>query len=361
MMKREAHILLTKAIDSVLLSIENFNRPWDRGRPEAVLILLDRAFELMLKAVIIHKGGRIREPRAKETIGFDACVRKCVSDAQVRCLTQEEALTVQIINTLRDAAQHYVVEISEQQLYIYAQAGLTLFDKILRNVFGYKLYDYLPERVLPVSSNPPKDFGSLMDVEFEDIKKLVTPGSRKRFKARAKLRSFAIIEESLDGSHSQPGESELRKLTERVSKGENWQDIFPGIKRLRLSTEGNGLNVTLRITKSKGEPIHLVPEGTPGATKVAVKRVDELGFYSLITTVLSNKINLTIPKTLAIVKHLKLQEDPEYFKEFILGSSHFKRYSPKALDKIKKELPNLDINEIWNKYKPSARKKSGSI
>lgn len=360
-MKRETRILLTKATDSVLITIEYFNRPWDRGRPEAVLVLLDRAFELMLKAAIIHKGGRIREPRAKETIGFDACVRKCVSDAEVRCLTEEEALTVQIINSLRDAAQHYVVEVSEQQLYTYTQAGLTLFDKILRDVFGHKLSDHLPQRVLPVSSDPPRDFESLMDIEFEDIRNLVTPGSRKRFQARAKLRAFAIIEASLGGSRSQPGESELRKLAERVSKGENWHDIFPGIKRLRLSTEGNGLNVTLRITKSRGEPIHLVPEGTPGATIVAVKRVDELGYYSLNLTALANKIKETPPKTLAIVKHLKLQEDPEYFKEFRIGRVCFKRYSAKALDKIKKELSDLDMNEIWNKYKPSFQKKTGDI
>ena len=63
--------MLTKATDSALLSIEHFNRPWDRGRHEAVLILIDRSFELLLKAVIVYKGGKIREPRAKETIGFD--------------------------------------------------------------------------------------------------------------------------------------------------------------------------------------------------------------------------------------------------------------------------------------------------
>ncbi len=356
-MKREARILLAKATDSVLLAIEHFNRPWDRGRPEAVLVLLDRGFELMLKAAILHRGGKIREPRAKETIGFDSCVRRCVSDAQVKCLTHEEALSVQIINSLRDAAQHYFVEISEQQLYTYTQSGLTLFDKVLKNVFDQKLTDHFPERVLPLSSNPPNDFKSLMDVEFEDIKHLVKPGSRKQLQARAKLRSFAIVEASLGGNRSQPGEGELRKLAERVSKGEDWQGIFPGIKRLRLSSEGNGFSVTLRITKSNGEPIHLVPEGTPGATVVAVKRVDELGFYSLSLTDLKDKVGLTMPKTHAIVRHLKLQDSPDYFKKFTIGKTHFNRYSPKALDKIITELPNLDIEEIWEKNKPTGRKK----
>ena len=74
-MKKEARLLREKAINSLILSIEHFNRPWDRGRVEGVLILLDHSFEMLLKAAILHRGGRIRESRAKETIGFDKCVR----------------------------------------------------------------------------------------------------------------------------------------------------------------------------------------------------------------------------------------------------------------------------------------------
>jgi hypothetical protein len=43
---------------------------WDVGRSEAVLVQLDRGFELFLKAAILHKGGKIRERRARQTIGF---------------------------------------------------------------------------------------------------------------------------------------------------------------------------------------------------------------------------------------------------------------------------------------------------
>ena len=357
-MKREVRILLKKSTDSILLAIEHFNRPWDRGRPEAVLILLDRAFELLLKSVIVYKGGRIREPRAKETIGFDNCVRKCVSDEKIKSLTEEQALTVQIINSLRDAAQHYVIEISEQQLYVYTQSGLTLYTEILEDVFRHKLSDYLPGRVLPVSPNPPADFASLINLEFNDIKKLVKPGSRKRFQAMARLRSFAIVEASLGGSRSQPGENELSKLAGRIRKGNTWQKIFPGISRLKLSSEGDAINVTLGITKSKGEPIHLVPEGTPGATIIAVKRVDELGYYSLNLTSLAEKLKMSMPKAMAVIKYLKMQENPEYFKEFNIGKSKFKRYSPKALDKLKKDLPNLNVEKIWENYKFSITKRS---
>ena len=187
---------------------------------------------------------------------------------------------------------------------------------------------------------------------------LLEPGSRKRLQARAKLRSFAIIEASLEGHRSQPSENELGRLLRRIINGEDWSSIFPGVATLRLDTKGTGLNVTLKITKSKGEPVHLVPEGTSGATVVAVKRVSELDFYSLNLTALAEKFGLTTPKTLALVKHLKIQNDPDCFKEFIIGSAHYKRYSPKALDRIRKNLPRVDLDEVWKKYKPQPRKKA---
>jgi hypothetical protein len=40
-------MLLERSLDSLVLSVERFNCPWDRGRQEVMLLLLDRAFELL--------------------------------------------------------------------------------------------------------------------------------------------------------------------------------------------------------------------------------------------------------------------------------------------------------------------------
>src|SRR5438128_271680 len=133
-MKKEVKILKIKAVDSLILSIEHFNRPYDRGRICSVLIFLDHSFEMLLKASILHKGGKIREKRARQTIGFDACVRKAFSDGRIKFISEEQTLTLQFVNSLRDAAQHHLLEISEQYLYIQAQAGLTLFRDIYKKV-----------------------------------------------------------------------------------------------------------------------------------------------------------------------------------------------------------------------------------
>ena len=355
-MKKEVNILLAKSLDSLVLSIDHFNRPWDRGREEAVLILIDRAFELLLKAIILFKNGKIREKRAKETIGFDKCVRKCVSEEKLKCLTNEQAITIQIINSLRDAAQHYILEISEQQLYIYSQAGVTLYNQLISNIFSRRLSDFLPERVLPISTSPPRDFISVIETEFKQIKKLVVPNSRKRLEARAKIRALAIVEASLGGERSQPSIYELNKLANKIQNGEKWENLFPGISRLKLDTSGEGLSVSIRLSKKDGESVHLVPEGTPGATVVAVKRVNELSYYCFGLKQMADKFGLFPLKLLAVVNELGLQKDPEYFKSFKIGSQEIKRYSYKAYQKLKQTLTTIDIDEVWARNHPKRKK-----
>ena len=74
-MKGEARLLLEKACDSLLLGIEKFNCPFERGRITSVLISFDHGCEMLLKSSILQRGGRIRNRGSSETLGFDACVR----------------------------------------------------------------------------------------------------------------------------------------------------------------------------------------------------------------------------------------------------------------------------------------------
>ncbi len=350
-MKKQAKLLFEKAVDSLILSISHFNNPWDRGRKEAVLILLDRAFELLLKTIILHKGGKIREPYDRETIGHEKCVRKCISQPKVKCLTEEQVLTIQIINSFRDAAQHDIVELSEQELYMYSQAGVTLFRDLLRQEFKEELTSYMPERVLPVSTAPPKDLHTMVEADFKEIQNLLQPNSRRQIEAKSKLKSLAIVEASLQGVRSQPGEFELRKTVRDVKDGKSWQDIFPGVASLQLETTGSGINVDIRITKKEGDAAHLVPEGTPGATVLAVKRVNELDYYNLGAQKLAAKVGLSVYKLLALVWHLKLQDSDEYFKVLKIGSQAHKRYSKKAYEAVVTALENVDMEEITENYK----------
>jgi hypothetical protein len=350
-MKKEARLILGKAFDSLVLSVEHFNRPWDQGRVAAVLIFLDHAFEMLLKAAILHRGGRIREPKAKQTIGFDKCVRTALSDGSVKFLIPEQALLLQTINSLRDAAYHHLVVVSEQHLYLQAQAGLTLFKDLLQVVFGRELYLELPDRVLPLSTTPPMDLDALFAHEVEEIKRLLQPGTRRRLEAAAKMRALAIVEGAIQGEMIQPGQGQLRRIGKAIQQGQSWSQIFPGVASINITAEGHGPGIDLRISKKEGIPIQVVPEGTPGAAPVAIKRVNELAFYSLGHKDLKEKTGLTQNQTSAVIWYLGIQGDEECFKEIHIGKAKFKRYSKKALDSIKQSLKGLNLDEVWRSYK----------
>ena len=58
-------------------------------------------------------------------MGFDKCVRIALRDGEILFIHDEQALTLQAVNGLRDAAQHHLIDVSELQLYIHAQSGVT--------------------------------------------------------------------------------------------------------------------------------------------------------------------------------------------------------------------------------------------
>lgn len=347
-MKKEAKALHGKAVDSLVVGVDHFNGSSDRGRTETVLIMIDRAFELLLKAIIVEKGGKIRDKRSNLTIGFDTCLRKCLSEAPIKCLADDEAVALQNLNSLRDAAQHYLVEVSEDQLYVYAQAAVSLFGKLTKEALGLPLKDAVPERVLPVCAKPPKDLGAVFDAEFADIKAMVAPGSRKRLDAKAKLRSMAVLQASLDGKKAQPSDSELDKIVKRINDGEEWRAIFPGVATLAIDPDPAGPGISLKITKKEGEAVHLVAEGTPGATVIAVRKVNELDYYSLGFRDLCDKLRINQARLHFLIKLLGIQQDPAFFKIIKIGRQESKRYSRLALDTIHKWLQANDIEAVWN-------------
>jgi hypothetical protein len=367
-LKKEAKLLHSRAVDSLVMGVDHFNRCWDRGRTEAVLIFLDRAFELLLKAIIVERGGSIRDKRdSTRTITHDSCLRLCFSDAKVRCLSDEDVMSLQNLNSLRDAAQHYIVEPSEGQLYVYAQSAVTTFKRLAADTLGLSIIGDVPDRMVVVSARPPKDFGALLDLDFDDIKKMAAPGSRRRLDAHARLRSIAVLERSLEGERAQPTAGQLDKVLKRINGGEVWRDIFPGVATIYIDPEnGAGIGITLRISRNDGEAVRLVSEGATGAAVVAVRRVNELSYYSLGFTDILEKLKakdsrVGFNKLVYLINREGLRDDLDYAKMISIGGSDHQRYSEKALDHLYKLIAQRDIDELWaERPKAAARKKQGA-
>lgn len=346
-------MLLKKATDSLILSIELFNRPQEQCRHTGALIMLDHSFEMLLKAAILQRRGRIRNKKYDHnTIGFDACLRIAVSNGDIKFLREEQVLVAQAINGLRDAAQHYILQISEQQLYVHMQSGVTLFSDILKDVFGIKLSDSMPQRVLPIATLAPLDIDALFRFETKEIKKLLSPRSRRGPEAYSRIRPLCILNAVISGEkNTQPSDKEIKNIALALKEGKSWNEIFKGVAGIQISKEGDGPTISLKISKKADVEVALVKDN-PNAAVVAVKRVNELDYYSLglkaMTANIAQQFNfITAPKLLAVIRSLNIQNSPEYYKEIKLNSQTHKRYSIKAQAYLIEKIPELDVENNW--------------
>ena len=351
-LRRDTRRFKSCALNSLLLAIELFNRPHDVGRTETVLMLLQHAFEMFLKAAIYEKRETICDSRASIAFPFNRCLGIARSDLQI--LNEDQAQTLSILDGLRDCAAHNLIGLTEQALYVHTQAAVTLFDHMLASVFGEYLADHMPTRVLPVSTSPPKDMITFLDSEFTQIKELLSPGKRRWSEARGKLRHLKIMDLNLSGEARQPTDQEINRTLRRVKRGDSWEAIFPGVAGIRLDTQWHGPTVSIRFTRQPvAAPVRIVREGVPGFEQATlVREVNLLDRYSMNLSALAQNIGLTPPRTLALVYYLGLQTDADCYKEFPMAkSSVYKRYSPEALKRLREVLGKVDMRDVWQQYR----------
>ena len=173
-LRQQTRVLKRKALTSFITAAEAFNSPRDDGRVTKVLLHLQHAFEMLLKAALVQAGKPVFDQATGRSVGFERCVGLAMSDDTIK-LSETDAGTLRAIDAMRDDEQHWFSEVSEQILYLHVRAGVTLFDDILQRVFGERLNSLFPERVLPVSVDPPQDLALLLDVRPERSGRLRSP------------------------------------------------------------------------------------------------------------------------------------------------------------------------------------------
>ena len=347
---RDVAELKIRAIDSLVLGIELFNRPHGRGRPEAVLILLHHAFEMLLKAIIKNRTGTIHRKEGTHTYGFDKCLD--IVQQQIGLLSTDERATLSILDAHRDVAVHYYQELSEDLLYMQAQAATTLFDSLLARGFDDHLADQVPERVLPVSTRPPIDLQLLVGRELKQIDQLLVKGRRQGAIAAARLRPLIALAKArrLDGGRA--SERDVGRAVKRRRQGDDWTLILPEVAQLRLDTTGNGISVNLRIRKDADMAVRVAKPGDPVVGTVIKQEINIWDRYNMGRDDLAKKIGLSGPRTSALIFELDIQNDDECFKTLRRKKSEFKGYSKKALDRIRGALDSgLDVDEVWRKQR----------
>ncbi|MEN8671780.1 DUF3644 domain-containing protein [Nocardioides sp.] len=345
-------MLKAKALASLVVATTAFNSPHDRGRHTQVLLALQHSFEMLLKAALVQTGTSVFDKRSGRSKSFDNCLNLARSSAKIT-LSEEDAGTLRAIDAMRDDEQHWFNEVSEQMLYIHARAAVTLFDELLFSVFEERLANHIPERVLPISTDPPKDLTLLLDDEYRQIGELLRPGRRAGHEARARIRTLLAMEGHVRDELF-VSSRDVDRVERGVKNGNPRSEVFPRLEELATRLDGEGLAVTVHFTKKDGAPVRFEPDETTPAA--AIRQVDLQAKYHLSATQLAEKVGLSSSRATALRRHLLLDDNSAMSHEFAFGKSKHRSFSDNALRLMRPLAGDRGAMEkIWAAHKPTKR------
>jgi hypothetical protein len=341
-LRREARTLKAKALSSLRRAVTAFNSCDDDGRITSVLLHMQHAAEMVLKAILVQKRAKVFDPTKQTSIGFEKCVNLATQHAK---LTQEEAGLLRAVDALRDAEQHWMIVVPEDVLYLHARGFVTTFDDLLKRNLDDALADHLPSRVLPVSTQPPIGFDLLVDREFSQIRELLQPGKRQRDEARGRIRTLLAME-----SHVAEGvdisEADIDRVEKAIRGGKLRSDVFPRLGTLETQISGNGASISVRFTKKAGEgaPVRFIAADDP-TEAAAVREVDLQKRFHLSATQLAKAIKLTPPKSHALRQKLGIDADPQCMHTFTFGKSKHPMFSDTAATRMRAAMEAPALQE----------------
>jgi hypothetical protein len=361
------------ATNSFRIAVELFNRPFEDGRTEGVLILLDHSFEMLLKATILRRGGEVRADNGSgQTISLETCVKRCRDgtrdNQRIQFLSKSEAAAILSLNNLRDYAQHEQIDIREQQLYLQCRQCTDIFDKILTRVFDESLSEYLPERVLPLSTTVPTDIESVIDQEINEIQELMDDGATDE--ARNKLKALDSVERGLSDNGKTPNLSELTTKLEAVDDDQDLEAIFPSTFAALTDGADSGGGVRINLgSDDPGLPACYIPEDEieedDDVYLFTEKNIhgrypfNPMQFKKQVNSELSEgsdwKGELTLPKLKAILVEMGLWEKEEFHQsELGLGAGDARQgYSSSCVNSVVDaiEAGEITVDDAWEANK----------
>jgi hypothetical protein len=352
-LRSSARVLKGKSISSIRTSVAAFNSLNDDGRTTTVLLHLQHAFEMLLKAALNQERVILFDKKTGRSVGIDSVINRAQSSSKVR-LTDEEAGTIRTIDAMRDDEQHWYNTVDEGILYLHARASITLFDDLLQRVFGDRLASHLPTRVLPISVEPPQDFQLLVDREYEIVARLLSPGRRAGAEARARIRTLLAMEAHVEPD-TRVSDADVSRVEAGIREGKPRDQVFPKLSGVGASVAGKGIEVTVRFVKQGGLPVTFVKDGSR-IDAAAVRTVDLQKKFHWSAGELAAKLSITTSKAVALRRHLGVDSSEDMMHEFAFGSTRVVRYSDNAFTVMREALDKLDMDAIWASHAPTSTK-----
>lgn len=344
--RRVTGLLLDKALASVRRSVGAFNAMEDDARQTTVLLHLQHAGEMLLKAGLSEKKVKVFDDRTGRSIGFEKCVALA---SEHLALTAEEAGTLRAVDALRDDEQHWLGSVSEELLFLHVRAVIQVLDSVMQRTFSERLADHLPDRALPITTRPLRDFDVLVDSQYSQIRSLLERGKRRTPEARALIRGLLAIEGHVSDD-ARVSERDVDRVVRGVRSGAPVEEVFPRLRALDAATDGEGGSISVHFTKKGGAPVTFVAADDPAAA-AAVRELDMQRKYHWTAKALATKLELTWPKATALRRELGIDEDDACRHEFVFGAAKHVQYSDNAYRKMKEALDDgIDLEAVWGRH-----------
>lgn len=187
---------------------------------------------------------------------------------------------------------------------------------------------------------------------------LLAKGTRKSARALARLRSVLAFAIGSREGQARVSERELSNAVRKRRRGSEWDIILPEIAQLKMTTEGTGIPLVVRISKDASIAVRVA---RPGETIVGTLLKQEINIwdkYNLGLNNLAEKLGLTTMRALALIYDLDLQNDPEAYHVLQKGKTKLKGYSKKALDVLREAVAAGRHEGAWSRqrYRLTRRK-----
>jgi hypothetical protein len=320
--RREYLQLLDAAKAAAETAVDAYNRVWHPYRDQTTLLLLTNSWELLAKAILVHKKESIARGQRGETISAEVAIHRL----QLKQLLEEsQAQTIQQIVSLRNGACHGVlppvpVEIMQHLLFY----SCKFFRDLVGNVFPGHLKT-MSDNYLSLSFS---DLTTYADRVQRAVARVRRSGNDKRL--------VWLLERGIqfDGSSY---------LTEAQfeTKYRGRKKVMPHLRLGRFVRQADMVrivpiqaprNYTADITLRKGS-------AADASLPVVVKKTVVEDDYPYLTKELGVKIGKNQNWTARALAVLGLKGDPRYHQPVrASATTYIQRYSPAAYDALRARL-----------------------
>jgi len=296
--------------------------------------MLQHASEMLIKALLVQKGHDVFDKEKGTSIGIEKALNVAQSQGWMKA---PQAGPIRAVDAMRDQAQHWMIVVPEDTLYINARALITVLDEVLNEHFQDSLADNLPIRVLPLSTQPLPEFLVLVNREYAQIRELLAPGRRARDEARGRITALLAMEAHVSEDVA-VSKRDVDRIEVAIRDNTPVEEVFPRLMNLAANIEGEGPTIRVRITKDERAPAIRYVSGDDPDGAAAIREVDLQKKYHWSPSALAAKLNLPILKAKAVRDFLRIDDDPGNVMVFTFGSQKHPRYSDNAFRLLREAI-----------------------